>query len=204
MTIFNKKLIKERSAKKIQIVKSRNSRLEKSIIVESLLSSYSMEYNPNKKFDIFLSHSYNDKEDIIGIKDILEKDFLYSVYVDWIEDLDLNREKITKQTALRIKKRMENCKCLFYASSTNTETSKWMPWETGLMDGMKNRVAILPYLDNPTGDEFNGQQYLKIYPYVTEGIAQNQTENTLWIHDDKNTYVDFDSWLQGNEPIYHK
>ena len=98
---------------------------------------------------------------------------------------------------------MIKCKCLFYATSTNASTSKWMPWETGLMDGLKNRVAICPFIDNAETDNYSGQEYLGIYPYVTINTAQGTNTNYLWIRKNINTYVRFDFWLNGQEPSAH-
>src|SRR5450759_5060060 len=58
-----------------------------------------------KTFDIFLSHSSKDAELVEGLKLELE-DKGFSVYVDWIEDSQLDRNKVTKDTALLLKSRM--------------------------------------------------------------------------------------------------
>src|SRR5947209_3205334 len=52
-----------------------------------------------KSYDIFLSHSTNDAELVTGMKLTLE-DLGYTVYVDWIEDPNLDRSNVTKETAL--------------------------------------------------------------------------------------------------------
>ena len=56
-------------------------------------------------FDIFLSHSYNDADFILGVKKILEKLGL-RVYVDWIDDQGLDRGKVTRKTAAILRMRM--------------------------------------------------------------------------------------------------
>lgn len=40
-------------------------------------------------YDIFISHSYLDKQSILKVKKIFE-DSGYSVYIDWIEDSDVD------------------------------------------------------------------------------------------------------------------
>jgi hypothetical protein len=112
-----------------------------------------------------------------------------------VVDRDLNRNNVSSDTARRIKERMKRCKCLFYATSTNSSTSKWMPWETGLMDGLKSKVAICPFIDYSSTDQFTGQEYLGIYPYVTHARKRTSTEEYLWIQTDVNTYKLFDDWL---------
>ena len=117
------------------------------------------------EFDIFLSHSYADKDIIPALKKELE-DMGYTVYVDWITDKLLSREEVTKETAKVLQKRMQQSKCLFFATSENSPNSKWMPWELGYFDGIKNkRVAVLPISKQNNGfsEYFKGQEYLGLY-----------------------------------------
>lgn len=81
-------------------------------------------------FDIFLSHSIADAEIVLGIKQLLEETGL-KVYVDWVEDAQLDRRAITKETAAALRQRMKQSKSLIYLSSDNSSSSKWMPWELG-------------------------------------------------------------------------
>lgn len=117
------------------------------------------------RFDVFLSHSIVDAEIVLGIKQLLEESG-FKVYVDWVEDAQLDRRAVTKETAAVLRQRMMQSQSLIYLSSDNSSTSKWMPWELGFFDGFKpGGVAIMPILDNPT-DTFRGQEYLGLYPIV--------------------------------------
>lgn len=147
------------------------------------------------KFDIFLSHSYLDKEEVLGLyRELTEMGF--SVYVDWIIDADLDRNNVTKITAELIKSRMKNSKSLLLAISTNASMSKWMPWELGFVDGHTNRCAIVPISkDNLDTNSFNRVEYLKLYPYV------DMAANRFWVNEDSNTFIQFESWINGNDPI---
>ena len=112
---------------------------------------------------MFLSHSYDDAEVILGVKKIIEALGL-SVYVDWIDDAKLDRSKVTKETAGVLRLRMRACSSLVYAHSPNTADSKWMPWELGYFDGFKETsVWILPLVKDYDA-EF--QEYLGLYPTV--------------------------------------
>jgi hypothetical protein len=125
-------------------------------------------------FDIFLSHSIADAEIVLGIKQLLEETGL-KVYVDWVEDAQLDRRAVTKETAAALRQRMKQSKSLIYLSSDNSSSSKWMPWELGYFDGFKpDCVAIMPVLDHPT-DSFNGQEYLGLYPIVQKDTYKNGT-----------------------------
>jgi hypothetical protein len=116
-------------------------------------------------FDIFLSHSITDAEIVLGIKQLLEDNGL-KVYVDWVEDVQLDRRAVTPETAAILRQRMRQSKSLIYLSSENSSSSKWMPWELGFFDGFKpDGVAVMPVLDNAT-DPFKGQEYLGLYPIV--------------------------------------
>lgn len=115
------------------------------------------------RFDIFMSHSFKDAEAIMGIKRQLESTGL-TVYVDWIEDTQLDRSQVTAGTANRLRSRMKNCEFLLYATSQSSPDSKWMPWELGYFDGLKDgsKVGILPIVDS-AADAFRGQEYLGLY-----------------------------------------
>lgn len=156
-------------------------------------------FNIKKEYDVFLSHSYLDKEQIASLKIYLE-DFGLSVYIDWIDDYQLDRGKVSKETAIRIRERMKNCKSLIYAFSKNSSLSKWMPWELGYFDGIKGKVAVLPITENET-DSFVGTEYLGIYPYVTQNKIAGSEDYALWIRENINKYVIIESWLQGFNPI---
>lgn len=64
-------------------------------------------------YDIFLSHSYKDANMILNIKRIIE-DMGFSVYVDWIDDPQLERTKVTSGTADLIRNRIDSSRCLIY------------------------------------------------------------------------------------------
>lgn len=167
----------------------------------SLLFEDAQKFNKFKTYDIFLSHSFRDADQIYDLKSDIEE-MGFSVYVDWIEDPKLDRAKVTKDNALLLKGRMQSCKSLFYVTTHNSPESKWMPWELGYFDGVKGRVAILPILNKPT-NQYDGQEYLGLYPYVTKDPDSGTGIDTLWIQADYNVWVSFRSWLQGKEPTKH-
>ena len=65
----------------------------------------------DKQYDIFLSHSHDDAELILGVKKLIE-DLGLTVYVDWIEDAKLDRSKVTRQTGALLRARMRSCSSL--------------------------------------------------------------------------------------------
>lgn len=124
------------------------------------------------QFDIFLSHSSKDADLILGGKAILES-LGYKVYVDWIDDAQLDRTKVDSDTADLLRARMRQSNSLIWVATEAASESKWMPWELGYFDGYKPKhVAILPLVDSPY-DAFKGQEYLSLYPIVGKGEYSN-------------------------------
>ena len=148
-----------------------------------------------KVYDIFLSHSSGDARYVAGMKLTLE-DLGYSVYVDWIEDPELDRSAVTKKNAAVLRSRMRTCKSLLYAFSQNASKSTWMPWELGYFDGIKGLVAVAP-ITNSSNSTFQGNEYLGLYPYI------DLTSNTLWVNETTGEYVSYRSWLSGTKPFKH-
>jgi hypothetical protein len=195
MPLFNEQHL--RSLAKTHVYKSNDS------VSESLRKSITASAGKSS-FDIFLSHSYMDKELILGITNQLEM-LGYVVYVDWKEDKQLIRDNVTKDTAQVIRERLAQSKSLFFATTDNAKDSKWMPWELGYMDGKKARAAILPITPTPTnGDAYAGQEYLGIYPYIATGPTQETQKECLWVHEAPKTYVLLDAWLKGSQPTKHQ
>lgn len=117
------------------------------------------------KFDIFLSHSLGDADVVAGVKIILESQG-HTVYVDWIVDGQLDRRAVTPKTADILRQRMRQSESMIFATSESSPKSRWMPWELGYFDGLRQgRIAILPLVAS-SGATFEGQEYLGLYPLV--------------------------------------
>lgn len=172
-------------------------------ISESLTNFAS--FSEDKEYDIFLSHSSLDETRVAVLAEEL-REFGFSIYLDWREDPQLDRSNVTKETAETLRKRMKNCKCLLYAQSINSQRSRWMPWETGFMDGLKERVAIVPLVQKIVegkSDSFSGQEYLSLYPYITKSPSSKTGENVLWVNDKYDIYCTFREWVLGEKKPYN-
>jgi len=157
---------------------------------KSLRTEFSS-FDYTKRYDIFLSHSYDDARIVKQIRTLLTKNG-YSVYVDWLEDNHLDRGKVTELTATVLKNRMNNCSSLIYLTSLSASKSVWMPWELGYMDGKTGRVAVAPILEDD--EDFEGREYLGIYPYL------DITADSLFIQKNKDTWVGLTGWMKGENP----
>lgn len=130
------------------------------ILREAVRASASVE-----TFDVFLSHSSEDSEVVLGIREIFVGLGL-SVYVDWIDDPQLDRGNVTAENADMLRRRMRSSKSLIFLTTKNSVSSRWMPWELGYFDGLRTAfIGILPIVDY-SGATFSGQEYLGLYPLV--------------------------------------
>ena len=137
------------------------------IINEGTILNRKLANKEIKIFDIFLSHSSLDKKDIISLYKYLRYEYSYEVYVDWIVDPNLERNDVTLKTAKTIRNRMRQSEKLILAASKNAILSHWTKWEIGYFDGLKEKVAILPIMNNEY-EEFEGLEFLKLYPLIEE------------------------------------
>src|ERR1041385_7653091 len=101
----------------------------------------------DQRFDIFLSHSFEDAKDILMLYEMLTS-VGYDVFVDWIADPDTDRSNVTKDTADGLRSVMRRSHSLLFATSQNSGKSKWMPWELGYSDALHGRIAVIPITDD--------------------------------------------------------
>lgn len=154
----------------------------------------------HESFDIFLSHSYLDKEIVEGLY-IELRNFGYTVYVDWIIDPHLDRNSVTKETATTIRNRMKSSRSLLLAVSENASMSKWMPWELGYVDANTNRCAVLPVSTSLNAPEsFKGIEYLSLYPFIKK-VSSVGFKDALYVIEEAYKYVEFIDWFKdGKQP----
>ena len=166
-------------------------RIEKSVLTESL------EFKDNIGYDLFISHSFTDQNLVRKLRAFF-KDRGFNVYIDWIDDPQLDRNNVTSDTAELIKHRISQCQALAYVASENIKASKWCPWELGVADGLLGRVCILPFFNGNTEKNFyQGFEYLGLYPYldfVGNNVRIAAETNREWL-DGLNSYKPLRTWL---------
>ena len=120
-----------------------------------------------KHYDLFLSHSYKDKDSLIDLKDKLNATGL-NVYMDWVNDKDeLSRDKTCADTATVITERIKNSKAILYVHTDSSASSKWTPWELGFAYAIGKPVLVY----RPAITE-NEPEYLQLYGDVE--VKDNQ------------------------------
>ncbi len=124
-----------------------------------LKAIYNSPLEKMKEYDLFLSHSYKDKDKLIELKDTLNRLGL-NVYMDWVNDRDeLPRTLTSADTAAVITERIKSSKAILYVHTTTSLDSKWTPWELGYAYALGK--PILVYRPEPTSEE---PEYLQLYP----------------------------------------
>ena len=119
----------------------------------------------------------------------------------------LSRDNVSKDTAKVLQKRMKQSKCLIYATSENSSSSRWMPWELGYFDGIKDKmVGILPIkkYGNNFRDDFKGEEYLGLYYYIDKDTIRGKNKEALWVRESFTKYIIFDSWLNNGTQPYER
>ena len=194
---------RELRAKGQQYVAVANSRGFSTKTAGALLTESAQSKSRTSEFDIFLAHAYLDATLVAGLKADIE-DMGFSVYVDWIQDSHLDRASVDKSSVELLRSRLKQSKSLFFATSDNSSTSKWMPWECGFFDGIKGRVAICPVSLQGSQSEYSGQEYLSLYPYIQKDKPKGGDKQTLWVYDTRTKYIIYREWLAGKSPIERK
>ncbi len=77
-----------------------------------------------------------------------------------------------------------------------------MPWELGFFDVYSNgKIAILS-VSREQRDDYKGQEYLGVCPYVDADLIRGAQRRALWINRAIDRYGLFDDWLKsGNSTI---
>lgn len=189
--IKSRDLVENAKKKNIQDNKDSKERILKN---NEKIGNDNLTKKKQKKYDVFLSHSYMDQVQVLSLIDLFNE-AKYSVYVDWIEDEALDRTNVTYDTANTLKKRMNASLGLAYVSTENSTESKWCPWELGYFDGKnKSKCCILPVMEPGV---FNGQEYLGLYPYLRYDAIDNDSKEDFWVYNGKNnTHIRLREWLE--------
>src|SRR5205823_6157132 len=94
----------------------------------------------------FLSHSSSDLEILPGVISLLQSHG-GTVYVDKKDEA--LPPYTSRETAVALRRRIAESENFILFATKSSKDSRWMPWELGISDGMKqsSRTAILPAVD---------------------------------------------------------
>lgn len=147
---------------------------------EALLKNiYSAEFEKMKEFDIFISHSSQNREAIHNLMLSLNE-CGYVCYVDWVSDREqLKRELSSKETAEVIINRIRKSDIFVYVLTKECLNSKWSPWELGYAYALNKPICILQIIDKL--DDL--PEYIDLYPKFTMGEKEQMVH---WIKELKN------------------
>lgn len=125
----------------------------------------------NKKYKVFVSHSSQDVEFIKKVLFFLKKDKeVDSVYVDWL-DPDMKHET-NAQTAVDLKKRIENATKVIYVVTSESLKSAWCSWEIGYADCSIDAKNIAILAIKPNNGRWKNHEYLQQYPWISYDLKK--------------------------------
>jgi hypothetical protein len=82
------------------------------------------------EYDVFLSHAAADATLVDAAAGRIAAAGI-RVYVDRVEDAQLDRAAVTRATAELLRARMRRCRLLVLAVTRRSAASRWIPWELG-------------------------------------------------------------------------
>lgn len=125
---------------------------------ELLQAVYDADFEKFKEYDVFISHSSQNRDLIHSIVKALNV-YGFNCYVDWIVDREqLNRQLTCKETAEVIVNRINQSRVFIYVLTKECIASKWSPWELGYAYAVKKPIGVLQ-LDSID----NKPEYLDLY-----------------------------------------
>lgn len=174
---LNEKVILRRNPKG----KKKESQTMKYLIEETpdylIEKIYEDNLEQSKDFDVFLSHSSNDRKNVVLLYKLLNKNHFH-VYIDWVNDkYALKRNLLNKNTANVVVQRLNKSKVLIYFHSEESLKSQWTPWEVGYFQGIGKQVFVY----NPKNLEL--PTFLQIYPTI------HIRNSTIFVYDGENETI---------------
>jgi hypothetical protein len=132
---------------------------------------------------VFLSHSSADDEHVDRVV-LFFREFDAIVYAD---NYDKTLPKPpSPATATVLKDRIANTRRFVVLVSSNSRSSRWIPWEIGIADGKKGvaPLAILPVTANSDEETWTLAEYFGLYPRIRlfkeEWIVSDPRDNKYW------------------------
>lgn len=126
-------------------------------------SRYGELFNSDSKINVFISHKHNDIEEVKGVIGFLEKTYNVQCYIDELDD-DMP-DNTNKETAVRIKNKIQMCDKYILIATNGAILSRWCNWELGFSDAVKRKCNIA-IIHMGMQDDYKGNEYYELYPYI--------------------------------------
>lgn len=152
---------------------------------EALLSAIvNDQFDSQKEYDVFLSHSSLDSDLVLQLMSILNSKGL-TVYVDWVEDQTaLKRDLTSADTAKVLIERIKSSKAILYVKTSQSALSLWTPWELGYAQAIGKKITVLE-IEYIAGTP----QYLDIYE------KSKLLEDGHIMVDDEDEILPIETWI---------
>lgn len=144
----------------------------------------------------FLSHSSKDQELVVGAVRLLTGHGA-TVYIDK-KDPALP-PYTSKDTAIGLKKRIQQSRKFVLLASKNSKDSRWVPWELGIADQAKglSKVAVLPTVESQADVTWSSWEYLGLYDRIVWGDLEGEVKRVWMVLDEKkNRATKLSEWLR--------
>ncbi|MGB3727304.1 MAG: toll/interleukin-1 receptor domain-containing protein [Glaciecola sp.] len=146
--------------------------------------------------DTFLSHSSKDADYLPGVIKLLANHGA-SVYCD-LDDERMPGEP-NVETAELIKSQVKISRKFVLFVTTNSQDSKWVPWELGIGDVSlsADNVALLPASQNSYDQAWAKQEYLGLYRHIVHGFIKGEQKRLWMVYDYRNnTATKLGDWFK--------
>jgi|TARA_R110002074_G_scaffold45850_3_gene118422 hypothetical protein len=105
----------------------------------------------------------------------------------------------SKNTAIGLKKRIQQSRKFILLASKNSKDSRWVPWELGIADQGKGlgKVAVLPTVESQTDVTWSSWEYLGLYDRIVWGDLEGKEKPVWMVLDEReNTATELSKWLR--------
>jgi hypothetical protein len=144
------------------------------------------------RYHVFLSYRHEDRNYVPGVARFL-KNLGTGVYVDFLDN-ELSAAP-NDRTAPILRSRILQSRKLIQLITPNSSSSRWMPWELGLGDGL---LGYANSITLPVVNNYNAsieQDYLNMYGHIETANSQDRTRQDWAVLFPDGTAKWFTQWL---------
>ncbi len=137
-----------------------------------------LERSESNKY-VFMSHKHDDLTDVLDIACFLSDTYHIGCYIDCFDKRQPLKTSV--QTAIRIKKVIDDSHRFLFVGTSGAFESKWCNWELGYGDSKKhqngqNHLAFWAMQNTAIKQgNYKGYEYMEMYPFI---VYQPNAENS--------------------------